>query len=275
LLAGEAQVGNPKSEIRNPKLGTRRWTAFIAPALVLISLVLAVLATQLGGEAQAGAFMGAGAAMLDALLIFIAGRLKAKSSGLSTTGLAKTAFRNAGRNVGRSVTTIALMASASFLIVAVSAFQLDPSDEGVGGFDYLAESSEPILADLNSAEARKQLLRQDAKKLGTTILSSPCPATTPVAALISRTSRDAGGDAGTWTSLSGKKTIHFTAASTAKTLKRGEPCNFTRLPRGSGMSCHKNTAMYSLSLWGSAPFEFDYGKVHRNSAWWVSSPTVS
>jgi hypothetical protein len=185
LLAGEAAISdlgfrisnlksqnqNHKSEITNPK-SSRRWTSFIAPSLVLISIALAVLATQLGGEAQAGAFMGAGAAMLAALLMFIAARLRLRAGGLSTTGLAKTAFRNAGRNVGRSVTTIALMASASFLIVAVSAFQLDPSDEGVGGFDYLAESSEPILSDLNSAEARKQLLRQDAAKLsGATILS--------------------------------------------------------------------------------------------------------
>ena len=185
LLAGETTIAdfrfqisdlktkteNLKSEIRNLKSAPRRWTSFIAPALIVISLALAVLATQLGGEAQAGAFMGAGASMLAALLILIAGRLKARGSGLSTTGLARTAFRNAGRNVGRSVTTIALMASASFLIVAVSAFQLDPSDEGVGGFDYLAESSEPILADLNSQDSRKKLLGSQASKLeGATIL---------------------------------------------------------------------------------------------------------
>jgi ABC-type antimicrobial peptide transport system permease subunit len=277
LLAGEATaIAELKAESGKRKAEPRRWSIFIAPTLVLISLALAVLATQLGGEAQAGAFMGAGAAMLAALLIFIAGRLKARSSGLSTTGLVKTAFRNAGRNVGRSVTTIALMASASFLIVAVSAFQLDPSDEGVGGFDYLAESSEPILADLNSSEARKQLLRQDAKRLErTTILSF----------------RLRSGDDASCRNLyqphqprvlgvtpafvdyfdtheADHDRVHFNfAGSAAKTPQEKEnPWQILSTPAAEGQPVNvvldKNTAMYSLQLyWGiGEEFEFDYGE---------------
>jgi putative ABC transport system permease protein len=272
LLAGEAQVGNPKSEIRNPKLGTRRWTALIAPALVLISVALAVLATQLGGEAQAGSFMGGGAAMLAALLIFIAGRLKAKNSGLSTTGLVRTAFRNAGRNVGRSVTTIALMASASFLIVAVSSFQLEPSDEGVGGFDYLAESSEPILVDLNSAEAKQQLLRQDAKKLeGATILSFRLRSGDDASCrnlYQPHQPRVLGVTPAVTDYFQNQEVVHFSfAGSAAKTPEEKEnPWHLLGASAADGQPVNvfldKNTAMYSLKLYRGIgeEFAFDYGE---------------
>ncbi len=56
-----------------------------------------------------------------------------------------------------------LMASATFLIVAISAFQLDPAsetgrrDSGSGGFQLIAESAQPIYPDLNSPKARSDL----------------------------------------------------------------------------------------------------------------------
>lgn len=272
LLAGEATAGlqSPISHLKSA--ARRRWTVFIAPALVLISVSLAVLAAQLGGEAQAGAFMGAGAAMLAALLLFIAGRLKAKSSGLSTTSLARTAFRNAGRNVGRSVTTIALMASASFLIVAVSAFQLDPSDEGVGGFDYLAESSEPILADLNSAEARKQLLGQQAQQLkGTTVLSFRLRSGDDASCrnlYQPHQPRVLGVTPALVDYFQTKEVVHFSfAASAAKTpLENENPWNLLSKPAADNQPVNvvldKNTAMYSLKLYRGIgeEFEFDYGE---------------
>jgi hypothetical protein len=66
----------------------------------------------------------------------------------------------------------ALMASAAFLIVAVSSFRLSPSDRGVGGFDRIAESSEAVISDLNSQAGRQDLFAGDAARLdGTTILA--------------------------------------------------------------------------------------------------------
>ena len=51
-----------------------------------------------------------------------------------------------------------LMATATFLIVAMSSFRLDPTARGTGGFDLVAESSEPVFQDLNSPEGRDDLL---------------------------------------------------------------------------------------------------------------------
>jgi putative ABC transport system permease protein len=149
-----------------------RW---IAGGLFTAAIVLAITASRLGGEAQAGCFMAAGAALLAALLLLTNKRLKVAGGGSTLLGgavLGRLAVRNAGRNSGRSTATIALVACAAFLIVTVSAFRMSPTDEGVGGFDLLAESSQPIFDDLNSATGRKELLADKAEALaGTTVLS--------------------------------------------------------------------------------------------------------
>jgi putative ABC transport system permease protein len=83
--------------------------------------------------------------------------------GRGLAGLARLGLRNASRNRSRSVTTVWLIASATFLIVAVAAGQRNPAVElpekfsGNGGFTLVAESSRPILFDLNSEEGRKKL----------------------------------------------------------------------------------------------------------------------
>src|SRR5439155_16745754 len=126
-------------------------------------------------EAQAGCFMAAGAALLASLLLLTHIQLRIGGSRNTLIGglvLGRLAFRNAGRSASRSTATIALVACATFLIVAVSAFRMNPTDEGVGGFDLLAESSQPIYEDLNSTAGRKELLADKADVLsGATVLS--------------------------------------------------------------------------------------------------------
>ena len=113
----------------------------------MAAIALAILATRLGGEAQAGAFLSSGALVLVVLLLVLASRLRGSGNSQASFmagALPTLALRNAGRSVSRSITTIALMAAASFLIVAVSSFRLAPSDEGVGGFNLLADGLSEI-----------------------------------------------------------------------------------------------------------------------------------
>ncbi len=138
--------------------------------------MLAIVARRSGGETQAGAFVGAGASVLAALLVAIWIRFRSIDGRAATVTnrfvLAKLAARNAGRNPSRSTMTIALIATASFLIVAMSSFRLAPTEEGTGGFDLLAESSQPVFADLNTADGRKDLLADKAAILdGGSVLS--------------------------------------------------------------------------------------------------------
>ena len=77
-------------------------------------------------------------------------------------GVARLGIRNASRNRQRSVATVALMASATFVIVAVAAGRRNPAVEtpdiksGNGGFMLVAETSTPILFDLNTPDGRVQ-----------------------------------------------------------------------------------------------------------------------
>ncbi len=163
LLAGQA---TDASEIVYSVAGF--WTTVIALVCLVSSVGLAFAATHLGGEAQAGAFVGSGMLVLSALLILI--RLYLKSGGRLRLGTARLslsslAARNAARNPGRSSMTIGLVAAASFLIVAMSSFRLAPTVSGTGGFDLIGESAESVFSDLNSSQGREEALVDGAELL--------------------------------------------------------------------------------------------------------------
>ena len=136
----------------------RGWARIVPLILVLAAIGLAVMATQLAGEAQAGSFMGAGFLILTAQLMAVYQWL-GKSSDIENAGaglsLARLSAFNAKRNPLRSTLTVGLVAVASFLIAAVSSFRLSPSDAGTAGFDWVAQSSQPIF-DLPDAESPDQ-----------------------------------------------------------------------------------------------------------------------
>jgi putative ABC transport system permease protein len=145
-----------------------RWWWLASAALLAVSLGLAVMAARSGGETQAASFVGAGAAVLAALLIAIRGYLRSggrsfgRGGGLSLPALAA---RNAARNPTRSTMTVGLMAVASFLIIAMGAFRAEPTDRGTGGFNLMAESDRPVFENLNTDEGRDRLLGTWAEKL--------------------------------------------------------------------------------------------------------------
>jgi len=155
LLAGNCSA---QSEIEGGKTA-RSWLPI---ALFAAAFALAWAALRQQGEAQAGAFFGSGALVLSALLIQLTGRLRRSTAppatlsllGLSLLGLST---RNARRHPGRTILSVALTAVASFLIVALSAFRLAPSEEGTGGFDVIATSDQSIHFDLNTAYGRESL----------------------------------------------------------------------------------------------------------------------
>jgi len=98
----------------------------------------------------------AGLALTAALLKIIAGSWKKPVESLSGLGL-----RNSTRRSGRSLAVVGLLASGTFLVIAVGANRQNPlarsdqRDSGTGGFALYGESAVPVLHDLNSESGRK------------------------------------------------------------------------------------------------------------------------
>lgn len=151
--------------------GTSRRSQYIIGSLLGVAIGLVAIGNELSGEAQAGAFFGCGAAVLGAGLCWLNLILRRQNSVRSSTSralsLSRFAFRNVARNHGRSVLTVGLMATAVFLIAAISCFRLEPSLAGSGGFDLVATSDHPIFDDLNTVEGRDAvgILDDDARKV--------------------------------------------------------------------------------------------------------------
>jgi hypothetical protein len=181
LLAGrfEDYTGDATDGQRS---GRWRWDRIIPSTLLALAALTALIGLRVSGPAQAGAFVGSGMLLLFATLLAIYARLATKpnrdSQPRSTTAspshkspsqkaysLTRLAWGNVGRNPLRSTLSVGLMASAAFLIVSISAFQLNPSESGVGGFDLIGQSTTPIYRDLNDPIVRSELLGPDADRL--------------------------------------------------------------------------------------------------------------
>jgi putative ABC transport system permease protein len=161
LLAG--QTGPEETRLGRP----HRRTARLAWGILAAAIGLAAAATQLSEESQAASFFGAASLVLTACLMFVWVRLRSGATGpavaIGRGNLVRLAVRNAARNPMRSTLTIGLVAAASFLIVAVSAFRIDSAsekpnlDSGNGGFALVGQSDQPIYYDLSTPNGRAQL----------------------------------------------------------------------------------------------------------------------
>ena len=160
LLAGaQPEAGFPRTRTRI--------SLYLGSASLLLGLGL-VLGAAAGWMNEVGGFFGAGSLLMVALLSYQWARLHRKKATLLTGGaprsLLRLGLRNASYRPGRSLLTIALIASASFIIVAVDAFRRDGGQEpsyhkksGSGGFPLLAESLLPLYYDPNTTEGKEAL----------------------------------------------------------------------------------------------------------------------
>jgi len=152
LLTGDCTDPMDRSPTTRPG---KRW---LPTALVCAAFALLVFARSWEGEAQAGAFFGSGALVLAGLLVWLGRHLKQADRTLPRSlSLPRLATRNARRNPNRTQLSVGLASVASFLIVALSAFRLAPSESGTGSYDLLAIADQPINFDLSSAAGRDRL----------------------------------------------------------------------------------------------------------------------
>ncbi len=172
LLSGVVEVAD--SSEKQTRRGKWAWKISLGCSGVsLVILIAALLRWIPAGEAFMGlswavvAFFVVGMAMLTASLTFLSWLLGSDSGfavrGAGILGTSRLGMRNAARSRIRSVMTVGLIASATFVIVAVAAGHRNPAVEspdknsGNGGFSLVAQSSTPITYDLNTKAGREKL----------------------------------------------------------------------------------------------------------------------
>ncbi len=152
---------------------TSRRVAVVSGAVTAGLLAAALTGTLPNSEAFGGFswqvvgffLMGTSAliAAIALLAVWLASDRAAAVEGSGTAALARLGLRNAARNRSRSLSTAGLIASAAFVIVAVACGQRNPQSEapdrhsGNGGYLLVAQSSQPILYDLNTPDGRREL----------------------------------------------------------------------------------------------------------------------
>jgi len=166
LLTGAVQhegAAQPRSRVREsagtlPGGGGGRGSARALTSAA--TCVIAALALAVFAKGNSGAFFGAGALLLIAGCLFALARLRQVAGGTGAESIAQLGARNISRRRGRSLATIAVLASGVFMVIAVDSFRKGAPEDttqrgtGTGGFAFIGESSAPIYEDLNSAKGR-------------------------------------------------------------------------------------------------------------------------
>lgn len=153
--------------------GRGRWSRRVAVGAAMLAAVCLIASLAgLAGDREAFSgfswriitFFVSGIAALTAGLAAGAAWLASDHgvavAGQGAAGLARLAARNAARNRRRSIMTGSLIACATFVIVAIATARRNPAieaprnDSGNGGFTLVAETSLPVLYDLNTTEGR-------------------------------------------------------------------------------------------------------------------------
>jgi ABC-type antimicrobial peptide transport system permease subunit len=157
LLRGQVDVQEPETATR------RTWGT-----VLLVGCLVAAVAALCGGafvtnpDFRALSFFAGGGLLFAAGLILVRRWLTATHS--LAKSVADLGVRNAGRFPGRSVLTVFLIGSATFLLVAVESFRRNPERDfadkhgGSGGFNLLLETDVPLFNRLDQRAGQDDVL---------------------------------------------------------------------------------------------------------------------
>jgi ABC-type lipoprotein release transport system permease subunit len=173
LLAGEVLV----ADVGGRPFQGRRTAGLTGPSYEYLNtaLIAAIVFAVLGGVLlaasaadaidRAGAFFGAGTSLLVACLCAVTAWLRVPPRSQTTLHrwpVWRIGVRNAADRPGRSVLAIGVIASATFILIAVGAFRRDgiaatDRQSGVGGYPLLVDLLLPIVNDPNSLDGREAI----------------------------------------------------------------------------------------------------------------------
>ena len=170
LLAGQLAAGGDRAGASS---GRRHAGVGVALAVAGVALIGAASADLI---AAAGSFFGAGALLLASGLCFCSALFRrelfrrrggegveGRDWGRGWPSVSRLGLRNATYRPARSVLSIAVIASATFILMAVDAFRRDPGADagnrssGTGGYALFVETLVPVAHDPNTEEGRQAL----------------------------------------------------------------------------------------------------------------------
>lgn len=147
--------------------GARRFANAVSPSKLAATLgLLGALALTITGIAQSqanpGLFFGAGALLLIAAIGAASAwmRRQTELSAEFLPTLRALGARNIARRRKRSRAVLILLGSGAFIVAAVGVFRLDSTTtatdrkSGTGGFQFIGESTLPLVHDLNTPVGR-------------------------------------------------------------------------------------------------------------------------
>jgi ABC-type antimicrobial peptide transport system permease subunit len=148
--------------------GTPGRTASIVALIAVVSAAASIAAPALTDALdQSIAFFACGAATLVAALAGLSRWMQKPDTRIvhrpGFRAVPMLGIRNISRHRGRSLLTVGLVGSATFVIAAIEAFRIDVDPNatdrhsGTGGFTLLAEAAVPIHRDLNTRSGRLAL----------------------------------------------------------------------------------------------------------------------
>jgi len=152
-----------------------KWWKIIGGVCFVGGIGVLVQAFRTHDASAAEAFFSAGSMLLIALLAAVRLLLAEGKTTEVATSISNLGVRGATRRAGRSLATAALLASGSFLVVAVGANKQDAAagadqkESGTGGFALYAKSTVPIFEDLNTPKGRANMGVKDEGLDGVTI----------------------------------------------------------------------------------------------------------
>lgn len=157
----KAETGAQKGSSRGPERWLPLW---LSVAFLTTSLLLAIYLGATSQFTQVLAWFLAGGILLTGLLLLAHTYLYLPMRVSSETlNLNRLSQKNLRRNPARSFTIIALLALGSFVIVVTAANRKDLATDalaptgGTGGFLFMAETTAPVLRNLNATDTRLEL----------------------------------------------------------------------------------------------------------------------
>jgi putative ABC transport system permease protein len=153
-----------ESQFKLPSPGRRSrgiWIGWLTSALAMLLLGWAGMQARQGVDPEM--FFMAGALLLVSGIAFAAAFFAAigTSEAARQPSLNGLGVRNVSRRQRRSLATVGLLASGSFLVASIGVFKLDVDAQpgkrasGTGGFALIGESTLPIVQDLNSEPGKE------------------------------------------------------------------------------------------------------------------------